>query len=256
MPGSTTKAVQIARRLAAGNFGYSQSDRWSGLRGGKLHEPGNFDCSSSTGVVMLLAGYPIDITGTFWTGNIADRLVKAGFRKVSAKGKSLAWLRRNVVAGSALVGPGHVVAGVGGGKVLSFEADERGRGTGGKPGDQTGREGRIRDIYLRSRGWEWLLLPPADAEKTTYVVPTLKRGSRGSLVLLWKRTVKRRHPILAAKAARAAGEGHYRVTATYRAVDEALAKSIERRYGVKGAGRVGPWMWRHLGLISQVRRAA
>lgn len=255
MPGSTTKAVQIARRLANGDFGYSQSDRWSGLKQGALNEPGNFDCSSSTGVVMLLAGYPVDITGTFWTGNIADRLVKAGFRKVSAKGKSLAWLRRNVVAGSALVGPGHVVAGVGDGKVLSFEADEHGRGTGGKRGDQTGSEGRIRDIYRRSRGWEWLLLPPADA-KPVYRYPTLKRGSKGALVKLYQRTAKRRHPVLARKAARQMGRKAFAVDGDYGLVTVRLTRLVEARYHRKVTGKVRHWMWRHLGLAKKVRREA
>lgn len=258
MPGTTTAAVKIAKRLASGNFGYSQTSRWSGFQHGKLHEPGNLDCSSSTGVVLKMAGYPIDLSGTFYTGNIVGRVLAAGYRRgPSPKDKSQAWLSKHVTAGAVLRGEGHVVIGVGGGKVLSFEIAENGTAD-GKPGDQTGREGRIRPVYVRSRGWTDLLLPPADPKPTAtrWVYPTLRRGSKGPLVLLWKRAVKLRHPILAANAARAAHEDHYRITATYRAVDEKLAKSIERRYKVDGSGRVGIWMWRHLGLLTKVRRTA
>ncbi|HEY3545044.1 MAG TPA: hypothetical protein VGK17_03005 [Propionicimonas sp.] len=171
MPGTIATAVAIAKTIANGDFGYSQGDRWSGYQNGRLHQPGAFDCSSSTGVIFKMAGYPVDLTGTFYTGNIASRLVAAGFTLVRASGKSLAWLTKNVVAGSALVGPGHVVVGIGGGKIVSFESDERGKESGGKPGDQTGNEGRIRDLYMRPRGWVSLLLPPAEPKPPAIVEP-------------------------------------------------------------------------------------
>lgn len=166
MSGSIAAAVKTAKYLASGNFGYSQVSRWSGYQKGKLHEPGNLDCSSSTGVVLKMAGYPIDLTGTFYTGNIVERVLAAGYRRgPSPKGKSQAWLAKNVTAGAVLRGDGHVVVGVGDGKVLSFEYSEKGTAD-GKAGDQTGREGRIRDVYVRSRGWTDLLLPPADPTPT------------------------------------------------------------------------------------------
>ena len=157
----TIKAfVKAARQLAAGDFGYSQSDRWSALGTDGLVEPGNADCSSSTGMALLLGGL-IDrdlLKGTWYTGNLASKLTGAGlFRAVKVGGWSLTKLRAEVGAGDILLGPGHVVVGVGGGRIVSFEADEHGRSSGGRKGDQTGSEGRIREVYARSRGWSYLL---------------------------------------------------------------------------------------------------
>ena len=157
----TIKAfVKVAKRLAAGDFGYSQSDRWSALGTDGLVEPGNADCSSSTGMALLLGGL-IDrdlLRGTWYTGNLASKLTGTGlFRAVKVGGWSLTKLRAQVGAGDILLGPGHVVVGIGGGKIVSFEADERGRSTGGRKGDQTGSEGRVREVYARSRGWAYLL---------------------------------------------------------------------------------------------------
>ena len=157
----TIKAfVKVAKRLAAGDFGYSQSDRWSALGTDGLVEPGNADCSSSTGMALLLGGL-IDrdlLRGTWYTGNLASKLTGTGlFRAVKVGGWSLTKLRAQVGAGDILLGPGHVVVGIGGGTIVSFEADERGRSTGGRKGDQTGSEGRVREVYARSRGWSYLL---------------------------------------------------------------------------------------------------
>lgn len=155
-------ATQVARKLAAGKFGYSQSDRWSGLGDGHLVEPGNFDCSSSTGAIYYLGGL-IDrdvLRGTFYTGNLASKLVGTGqFTAIRVAGWSLAKLKEQARIGDAILGAGHVVYSLGGGLVVSFEADERGRSYGGKRGDQTGREGRIRELYARSRGWSYILRP-------------------------------------------------------------------------------------------------
>lgn len=37
--------------------------------------------------------------------------------------------------------------------------DEHGKGRGGSPGDQTGKEVRIQDWYIRSGGWKYYLEP-------------------------------------------------------------------------------------------------
>lgn len=121
-----------------------------------------------------------------------------------------------------------------------------------KPGDPGDDMGKFRREVVALIADKTSLRPAAPK----YVWPTLKRGSHGDLVLLWKRAVKRRHPILAAKYARRFGDGHYRITSTYRAVDEALTRRIEERYGRKATGLVRHWMWRHLGLAKKVRREA
>lgn len=161
-------ATKIARKLAAGAYGYDQGQRWSALGAdGKLKASGELDCSSSTGLIYYLAGF-IDrsvLSGTFYTGNLAAKLVATGmFRAIPVKGWSLAKLKAAVKEGDAVVGPGHVVYSVGGGRVLSFENDERGKSFGGRMGDQTGSEGRIRALYARSRGWAYIVRPLSPQE--------------------------------------------------------------------------------------------
>jgi len=161
-------ATKVARRLASGPYGYSQGARTSVYaRNGKLGvaglaAKGDTDCSFSTGLVYVLGGLVDEdvLRGTFYTGNMASKLKASGmFTVTSVRGWSLAKLRKTLREGDSLVGPGHVVYCVEPGKVLSFENDERGKSTGGKLGDQTGREGRIRSLYSRSRGWAYLIRP-------------------------------------------------------------------------------------------------
>lgn len=44
-------------------------------------------------------------------------------------------------------------------KICEAYGDENGKGSGGKPGDQTGRELRYRAWYKRTRGWNYVLIP-------------------------------------------------------------------------------------------------
>lgn len=172
-------ATKVARRLATGAFGYDQSQRWSGLGDGGLIEPGEFDCSSSTGAILYLGGL-VDrdvLRGTFYTGNLVKKLVATGlFTAISVKGQSLAKIRAQLREGDALLGPGHVVYSLGGGKIVSFETDERGRSSGGKKGDQTGREGRIRDLYARSRGWTYIVRPVTAAVLEGRILAAYSKG--------------------------------------------------------------------------------
>lgn len=79
------KAATIAERIASGNFGYSQSVRWSGLKairkaGGADHlteaEAGDFDCSSLVLSCYILAG--LDIKASGYTQNLEKILLKTG----------------------------------------------------------------------------------------------------------------------------------------------------------------------------------
>ena len=44
-------------------------------------------------------------------------------------------------------------------KICEAYGDENGKGSGGKPGDQTGRELSYRAWYKRTRGWNYVLIP-------------------------------------------------------------------------------------------------
>lgn len=173
-------ATKYAKKYANGNYGYSQgSGKTDGRWSGETREPGNFDCSSFCGVVAYKGGFILRsvLKGTFYTGNFVSKLTKTGmYTAISARGLSLSQLKAKCKEGDFLLGPGHVVYCLGGGKCVSFEADERGKSTGGKPGDQTGKEGRIRDLYARSRGWTHIVRPKSFA---TLMGPILAAKFRG-----------------------------------------------------------------------------
>lgn len=172
--------TKYAKAYAAGPYGYSQGSgtkdgRWSGLAGA----PGNFDCSSFSGAVAYMGGM-IDravLKGTFYTGNIVSKLVATGmFTSINVSKLTLAQLKAKAKEGDFLRGPGHVVYCLGNGKCVSFETDERGKSSGGKVGDQTGKEGRVRDIYARSRGWTHLVRPVSPSRLLAGVLAALANG--------------------------------------------------------------------------------
>ncbi len=157
------RATAYARQIASGPYGYSQGTgktdgRWSGLD----HSPGNFDCSSASGAIAFMGGFieRSDLKGTFYSGNIVQRLVNTGmYFAIHVSKLALSQLKAKLREGDILRGEGHVVYSLGGGKIVSFENDERGKSSGGRAGDQTGREGRVRDLYARSRGWSTIARP-------------------------------------------------------------------------------------------------
>lgn len=192
-------ATKVAKRLATGPYGYGQDDRTSALAdNGKLGvaglaKVGDSDCSFSTGIIYYLGGLigRDVLRGTFYTGNLASKLAATGmFTPIKVGGWSLAKLRGYLREGDALVGPGHVVYALGGGKVVSFEATEKGRLTGGRKGDQTGREGRIRDVYSRSKGWAYIVRPIAAEVFAGRVLAAYSAGrsTKGHLAKLIQRS--------------------------------------------------------------------
>ena len=170
----TIAAMQaVADELAAADIGYDQGQRWSFLKSGRIFRGGESDCSTSCGAIALLGGYPVDITGTFYTGNFADRLEAAGFSVLPFT--RLAKVR----PGDFLLTPGHHVVFVRDAqRWWSAEFDERGKATGGQAGNQNGQETRYRAPYLRPGGWSYIVRPPAEATTVSTkpgIVPTLAR---------------------------------------------------------------------------------
>ena len=172
------EAVKVGKHLATRNFGYGQDDRTSawndngklGIAG--LREPGDTDCSFSTALAYYLGGIiPRSVLkGSFYTGNAANVLAKTGmFHRINVQKLTLDQIKAKSKTGDSIVGPGHMMFCVGPNQWVSFETTEKGTSTGGKKGDQTGREGRIRGLYLRGSssrtkgksktGWVDLLRP-------------------------------------------------------------------------------------------------
>jgi hypothetical protein len=51
----------------------------------------------------------------------------------------------------------HTAMYIGNGKIAQFSINEKGKTTGGVPGDQTGRESSVGNFYEYSKGWDYVL---------------------------------------------------------------------------------------------------
>ena len=151
-------AVKVGTKLATGNFGYGQDDRTSAwARNGKLgiaglQEPGDTDCSFGTALALYLGGLIPEsiLNGVIYSGNFPAKMASTGmYDTIDVRGMSLSEIEKRAGDASAITGPGHVMLHLGNGRWMSFETTERGTSTGGRRGDQTGREGYIRSLYMR-----------------------------------------------------------------------------------------------------------
>jgi cell wall-associated NlpC family hydrolase len=124
-------AVKYAIKIANDNsYGYDQIHRWGN------HD---FDCSGLVITACEKSGIPLKSKGATYTGNIKSVALKNGFSDVTSKVnfKTGAGLKR----GDILLSPGHHVAFYcGNNKMVDARINEKGKTTGGKTGDQTGRE--------------------------------------------------------------------------------------------------------------------
>lgn len=161
MAGSIAKLKAYAKAIADAGTGYDQTQRWSFYQKGRIIKHKECDCSSFVGAAVQLAGYPINLKGTFYTGNLKDRLVAVGFKAIPFK--SLSQVRE----GDILIKPGHHTELVYTPKLfLSAHIDEHGRASGGTAGDQTGKEVAFRSAYNYKGGWVWILRPPTEPRIT------------------------------------------------------------------------------------------
>ena len=131
---SIARMNQFADQLEASGVGYDQGQRWSFLDKTQRTIINNkeTDCSAGCGGIAWLAGYPVDISDPFWTGNFKEKMVAAGFSAISVKGKNSAHIYGAVKQGDFLLGPGHVVYIRSNSRWWSAESDERKQKSGGK----------------------------------------------------------------------------------------------------------------------------
>lgn len=135
--GNIEKAVKFMVDTANDNtHGYDQKHR---------NGP-NYDCSSLLGTALHKAGF--DVMSTSWTGNLRKQLLKCGFKEISVKAE-----RKR---GDIFLSEGHhVVMCVDGENIVHASINEKGTVTGGKTGDQTGKEICVRSFYTPSYGWDY-----------------------------------------------------------------------------------------------------
>lgn len=126
--------------------GYDQIYRWG--------EHGDYDCSSAVITAWQKAGVAVKSAGATYTGNMKKVFLAHGFKDVtsSINLSTGAGLKR----GDVLLNERHHTAMYCGNlKEVEASINENGKSTGGKPGDQTGLEIRIRSY--RNYPWDCVL---------------------------------------------------------------------------------------------------
>lgn len=143
------KAVQGAISIANDNsHGYDQGSRWGNP---------DYDCSSLLITVWQNAGVPVKTNGATYTGNMYSVFTSCGFRDVTntiylSNGSGLQ--RGDVLLNHV----SHTAMYIGDGQVVQASQNEFGGITGGKPGDQTGREIWVTGYY--NYPWDCVLRYP------------------------------------------------------------------------------------------------
>ena len=132
----------------AGNnvHGYDQQYRWG--------QRGDYDCSSAVITAWQSAGVPVKLFGATYTGNIQSVFERCGFANVtkSVNLNTGAGLQR----GDVLLNRAHHTAMYcGNGKEVEASINEKGKATGGLPGDQTGKGFLVRPY--RNYPWDVVL---------------------------------------------------------------------------------------------------
>lgn len=163
----TQKALQWMLNLAAdSSHGYDQAYRWG--------EKGDYDCSSAVISAWQQAGVPVKTNGATYTGNMKSVFLNSGFKNVTGK--------VNLNTGAGLE-PGdvllneanHVAMYAGNGQEVEASINENGGITGGKPGDQTGREILVR--AYRNYPWDCVLRYAGDNSTASTTQPTGRCGT-------------------------------------------------------------------------------
>lgn len=143
MAKSIEAAVAFMERIAADNsHGYDQAHR---------NGP-DYDCSSLVSKALNQAGFDVKIGST--TSNLYEQLKADGFKKCSKP-----WKRGDI---HLSVGH-HVVMSTDANNIVHASINEKGTVSGGKSGDQTGREICKRSYYEHPSGWTYhLRYEPSD----------------------------------------------------------------------------------------------
>lgn len=251
-----TEAVALIKRIAADNtHGYDQAHRWGA----------DYDCSSLVISVWQDVGVPVKSAGATYTGNMRAAFLKCGFTDVT----SLINLSSGygLRAGDVLLNySSHTAMMVSEHQLVQASINELGTTTGGKTGDQTGREIAERSYYnfpwdcvLRyTKQDEPVVQKPVETptqkpvetpvqtpvEKPTVQVkpisvqtlPLLQKGSKGD-------TVKAAQMLLRGWGC---DVGIWGVDGDYGNATEAAVLAFQRRRGLDADGIIGNQTWSSL----------
>lgn len=136
-------AINFAVTIANDNsHGYDQIRRW-----GK-----DYDCSSLVISAYENAGLKIKEAGATYTGNMRAAFVKCGFKAIIYD-RTLELKRGDILLNEQY----HTALYIGNGSIVQASINEKGTATGGKTGDQTGKEIAVGTFYEYRKGWQYVL---------------------------------------------------------------------------------------------------
>lgn len=212
------------------SHGYDQQFRWG--------ERGDYDCSAAVIEAWERAGVPVRTEGASYTGNMYSVFLRCGFEDVTgsvglASGSGL--LRGDVLLNHSR----HTAMYCGGGMEVEASINELGSATGGRPGDQTGREFLIRpyrnypwDCVLRYMGAE----EPEPEDPVQITVPRLHNGMGGNAVAAVQGILHYQRYSL----------GPYGVDGEYGPATRAAVRNFQIRNDLEPTGKIGPDEWAKL----------
>lgn len=226
--GKTDEAVRLALKMADDpTHGYDQAYRWGP----------DYDCSSFLITVWERVGVPLKSAGATYTGNMKAAALSVGFVDVTNK--------VNTANGSGLqLGDillhekAHTAMFVGNGNIVHASINENGTITGGKTGDQTGKEISVRTYY--NGGWNVVLRygknEPATEQKekpSVSGVPKVRSGDTGEVVRAAQFLLN----------GRGFSCGWYGADGDFGPATEAAVLAYQRRNGLDDDGIIGPATW-------------
>ena len=144
--------------------GYDQIHRWGE----------DYDCSSAV-ITAVQTVIPVKDAGATYTGNMKSAFTKCGFRAIPYS-KGMALIRGDILLNEKY----HTAMYIGNGKIAQFSINEKGKTTGGVPGDQTGRESSVGNFYEYSKGWDYVLRYEEKKEEDIIVNVELRQIQLGS----------------------------------------------------------------------------
>lgn len=178
-------AVQYALAIAADDsHGYDQKKRWGD----------DYDCSALVIESFEEAGIPVKSKGATYTGNMKKIFMANGFEDVISKVNVLngTGLQR----GDVLLKEGsHTAIYIGNGQLVHASINEKGTVTGGKVGDQTGKEICTRAYY--NKPWN-SVLRYGEAEAPTSATKSVDEIAKEVIADKWGSGVARKKKLEAA----------------------------------------------------------